>query len=273
MLNDERRRALELLAYGQTASPAESAAARHELEADDAARATAALDGEREGRALDAAGPDEAPSDGTLAGSVGDAAVPEGERPGDAGADPAPSRWRPSRRVFVTGLGAALVVGLIGGALVDRVLLPPVTGSSAAPSFAPSLDPSPSVGSELFDGDPSVVASSREKILAAEALLARSATSEDRYAATPGANITYVPSSTRLVATTPAKTRIWIAREAGSSGGYCLLSLDGSESPNAGLGLSSCSLPDEFVSSGVVLSANGYDVTWKGGRVTVAVGN
>lgn len=253
MLDDEDRRSLELTAYGGTASPAESAAARRALELDDAEVAksvgAAAGTGGHDPESSDA-GPDAGPGPAT---------------------DPAPpGRSGTTRRsVFVACLAGAVAVGLIGGVLIDRAVRPWIT--VVEPASLATVTPTP--GSSRFDSDPSVVASSREKILAAEALLAETPTADDEYPATLGADKTYVPSSTRLVATTPSKTRVWIAHEAGASSGYCLLSLDPAPKAGEGLALASCSLPDEFVSTGVTLSANGYDVTWKGGRVTVALGD
>lgn len=249
MLDEDDRRALELVAYGGTASAEKGAAARRALESDDAERAR-----ETSGDAVTAGA---SPIDTTQDEARDDVGLPA----------PVASR-RPRARLLVIA-AAALVVGAAGGVAVDMAVRPTIT-VVPPPSVASALATD---GDSRFNDDPSVVASSREKILAAEALLAQTATSVDPYPETPGANVTYVPSSTRLVATTPSKTRVWIAREAGSSGGYCLLSLDPSDNPNTGLGLASCSLPGEFTSSGVTLSANGYDVTWKGGRVTVALGN
>jgi hypothetical protein len=226
VLNDERRRALETAAYGQSASVEESIAARRELEG----------------------------------------------LPPRAAERSARSK-RPGRAFFVVGLATMLVVGLAGGVLLDRTVWRSneATGHAAtAPSAGTSSDFS--TGSARFGGAPASDATAKERLLAADALLAQPATSDDPYPGGGATNVTYVPSTTRLVATTPRGTRIWIARAAGASGGYCLLSLDPSTAAGAGFGLASCSLPKEFASTGVLLSANGYDVTWKAGRVTVDLG-
>jgi len=229
VLNDERRRALENAAYGQSASVEESAAARRELEG-----------------------------------------LPP--RPAEPGARPN----RPGRGLLVAGLAAMLVVGVAGGVLLDRTVWQPTSATSRSGSRASggysALSSPASTGSARFDGAPASGATAKERLLAADALLAQPATADDPYPGGGSTNVTYLPSTTRLVATTPRGTRIWIARAAGASGGYCLLSLDPSKAAGAGFGLASCSLPKEFGSTGVLLSANGYDVTWKAGRVTVALG-
>lgn len=258
MPGDERRRDLESLAYGQTGSAEEHAAARRELER---------LAGRRH----------PASAAGTPAAAPDDADVRAGEEPADGGQDPGPvvrTPWRPSRTLFVVGLATVLVVGLVGGAYVEAILRPVVI-TTTSPATASQVPPDPSATgrSTHFNGNPGTSTTAEQAVLAANALLAESPTKDDAYPNGGGANVTYDPSSTRLVATTPNKTRIWIARAAGTAGGYCLLSLDASTRPDANLGLASCSLPSEFVHGGVVLSVDGYDVTWTGGNVDVAKGN
>lgn len=261
MLNDdERRRALERVAYGDSASAAESAAARRELEL---------------------LGP------GVETGTEREPEL-EGEATGDR--DPAPEAPKEGRRRgrVVAALAGVLVVGLVGGGLLDHAVQPGGSGTAASSTDGATAgaagttnvtgggatgEATDGTGSERFDGDPSVEASSRELILAAETLLGRPATAEDAFPSVGGTNELYQPSTIRLVATTQTKNKVFIARKAGSSGGYCLLALGSSETGDAGLGTASCSLPGPFVHQGVVLGATGYQVTWKGGRIDVTIGN
>lgn len=271
----ERRAELQTLAYGQSTTPEERAAAlraREELDRLDVPH------GHRRVEPPKTAAPSEpgSPAEPGAGAEPGAAAEPDATADGDAATEAGRSRPRRRRILVVASLMVvALGVGaFVAGTAYERhrlvALASAANGSfgNAATSdgtFGGAPDDSAAT-SRLAAGDPATVS---DPVTAARRWFTSKQSSADKYDLEFGGAGLFRLSSTRLIADSPRLGKVWVAEKDG--GGFCLISLAPEPGSDARAGAISCATEAQYKDKGVALMGDAVSITWMGASLDVSL--